>query len=341
LNILPFRKPDSYAALATFAHIVDGSKLPTLDVDAVLLRCLAVLDLRSGPRIPGLVERYLVRACAPEKPLTRFVTCVEELLRHHAISDGFVQEAIECIRTYACEPTFTPQRVAEHVGARLATLDVAFRRQVGCTVTEKIRERRLAHSAFLLITSRLSIKEVWAAVGYNHHSNFDHDFTRRFGTSPRQFRDRSIRPLAQNHYAATQSVAVGRTPPATKNNLLIVDDDEGTRTILGCHLRNKGYRVSVASTGAEGLELATQDRPDTILLDYHLGDMDGLAFLRALRYDRSAEHPSVSPFTADWELFDRAEEVHALNAMIASKLCDLDEVEQLIAYVSVEAGSLP
>lgn len=343
LGVLPFRVPDSHTALARFVAAVECCGLASADVDAVLLRCLAALDSQGERRIPSLVDRYLIgasSAAGSASPsagsVARFTTCIEDLMRHYATTDGSVQDAVEFIRRHFTDPKLVPQTVANHVGVRLATLDVAFRSQLHNTVTQHIRNARLERAAILLATTRKSIKETWASVGFNHHSNFDHDFKRQFGTSPRQFRERSIRPLAQRHYESRSSTDVPSSQSRTHSNrsVLIVDDDEGTRAILGAYLRCEGHTVSVAATGAEGLRLAERGEPDAILLDYHLDDMDGVGFLQTLRGDVSAEHTAVALFTADWDVLDRVDEVHGLNAIVVSKLCDADQVGQLIVYLS-------
>jgi CheY-like chemotaxis protein len=66
--------------------------------------------------------------------------------------------------------------------------------------------------------------------------------------------------------------------------VLIVDDDR-TLSLLASRAIDKlgGCRAVVASSGAEGLELAARERPALVLLDLWMGDMDGPAVLEALR----------------------------------------------------------
>jgi CheY-like chemotaxis protein len=206
---------------------------------------------------------------------------------------------------------------------------------MGCTITEHLRGVRLQRAALLLVTTHKIIKEVWAEVGYNHPSNFDHDFKRRFGMSPREFRAGSIRPVAQRHYgiAKTTSLSASEMSSAEPWSVLIVDDDETTRWTLETHLRRKGYSVAFAATGNEGLAHAEAVRPDVILLEFRLEDMDGVDFLRELRRRVPGYTPAVALFTADWSAFDQREDLCTLNAVLASKLCDLNGVTRLIEYL--------
>src|SRR5437762_9343824 len=66
-------------------------------------------------------------------------------------------------------------------------------------------------------------------------------------------------------------------------SVLVVDDELLIRKSLGKVLRAKGYVVEVASSGAEGLEKASEVRPHVMILDMRLPDTDGLSVLRRVR----------------------------------------------------------
>jgi DNA-binding NtrC family response regulator len=65
--------------------------------------------------------------------------------------------------------------------------------------------------------------------------------------------------------------------------VLLVDDDETFRQVLGGELTRRGHEVSVAPTGGDGVTLACRDVPEVILLDLRLPDMDGLEVLKTIR----------------------------------------------------------
>jgi CheY-like chemotaxis protein/AraC-like DNA-binding protein len=335
MEMLPFRHPGSSEALSKFVDTVREIRQPSAIVDAVLLRCLVVLDMQHERRIPSLVDRYLAKAATPDESLQYFATCVEDLLRYRCISNGAVQQAVDFIGSRYGDSSLDPRAIAEAVSLRLSTLDVAFRREMGCTITEHLRGVRLERAAILLVTTNKTIKEIWAQVGYNHPSNFDHEFKRRFGMSPRHFRAGSIRPVAQRHYgvAKTRPLPAPETPSSQPWTVLIVDDDETTRWTLETHFTRKGYSVVVAASGNEGLARVDEVCPDVILLDFRLGDMDGVEFLRALRRRTPADTPAVALFTADWTAFDQRDDIRALNAVLASKLSDLNGVTRLVEYL--------
>lgn len=69
---------------------------------------------------------------------------------------------------------------------------------------------------------------------------------------------------------------------STPGNLLIVDDDPINRQVLRCLFEQDRYRVSEAVDGAQGLKRAISERPDLILLDIMMPEMDGFAVCKAL-----------------------------------------------------------
>ncbi|MCT9933274.1 response regulator transcription factor [Planotetraspora sp. A-T 1434] len=65
--------------------------------------------------------------------------------------------------------------------------------------------------------------------------------------------------------------------------LLVVDDEVNIRELLSASLRYAGFHVVTASDGQEALEVAERMRPDLIVLDVMLPDMDGIAVTDRLR----------------------------------------------------------
>jgi signal transduction histidine kinase/CheY-like chemotaxis protein len=84
------------------------------------------------------------------------------------------------------------------------------------------------------------------------------------------------------------------TRQRASRRVLIVDDNEGSRYVLRQLLPDRQCAVSEAASGAEGLRLARAERPDLILLDLVMPDMNGLEVLDRLRADSAtAELPVV------------------------------------------------
>lgn len=68
-----------------------------------------------------------------------------------------------------------------------------------------------------------------------------------------------------------------------KNSVLIIDDEKQIRKILSINLKANGYDFMEAGTGKEGILIASNQKPDAIILDLGLPDDDGLNILVKLR----------------------------------------------------------
>jgi DNA-binding response OmpR family regulator len=69
--------------------------------------------------------------------------------------------------------------------------------------------------------------------------------------------------------------------------ILVVDDHANTRGLIKDYLTEHGYRVLTAADGRQALALAVADRPDLILLDVMMPNVDGFEFTRRYRKDHS------------------------------------------------------
>ncbi|OUN01395.1 MAG: DNA-binding response regulator [Firmicutes bacterium ZCTH02-B6] len=78
--------------------------------------------------------------------------------------------------------------------------------------------------------------------------------------------------------------------PAPKR-VLVVDDEESILELVEYHLRRAGFDVMLATTGVEGYRLATESKPDLVVLDLMLPDMDGFEVCRRIR--RKSDVPVI------------------------------------------------
>ncbi|MFT3853463.1 MAG: response regulator transcription factor [Ilumatobacteraceae bacterium] len=65
--------------------------------------------------------------------------------------------------------------------------------------------------------------------------------------------------------------------------MLVVEDDRAQRQVLAAALQARGYRVHVAATGSEAIQIASATATDLVVLDLGLPDVDGLTLVRHLR----------------------------------------------------------
>ncbi|MBW4422330.1 MAG: response regulator [Myxacorys californica WJT36-NPBG1] len=91
-----------------------------------------------------------------------------------------------------------------------------------------------------------------------------------------------------------------------KKQILIVDDEDDVRAIATLGLQiGAGWTVLTASSGAEGIAIATQHQPDAILLDLMMPDMDGRATLQQLKQYPVTQSIPVILMTAKMQLSEQ------------------------------------
>jgi DNA-binding response OmpR family regulator len=73
-------------------------------------------------------------------------------------------------------------------------------------------------------------------------------------------------------------------PPETKT-ILVVEDEQTLRETLAYNLTREGYRVLDAGDGRTAIDVARSQRPDLVLLDLMLPEVDGFAVLRTIRQE--------------------------------------------------------
>ena len=84
--------------------------------------------------------------------------------------------------------------------------------------------------------------------------------------------------------------------------ILVVDDKANVRTLVREYLTEQGFRVATAENGQAALYAARQEKPDLILLDIMMPEMDGFEFIRA--YRKESETPIIL-LTAKMEESDK------------------------------------
>ena len=93
--------------------------------------------------------------------------------------------------------------------------------------------------------------------------------------------------------------------------ILIVDDEKDILEFLSYNLRKEGFEILTANNGQEGLEMATKEVPDLIILDVMMPEMDGIEACEKIRENPSLEDTLVLFLTA------RAEEYSELAGFTA------------------------
>jgi DNA-binding response OmpR family regulator len=82
------------------------------------------------------------------------------------------------------------------------------------------------------------------------------------------------------------------------NNILVVDDDAQLAQLMRISLETRDYEVIIARNGREGLERARADKPDLVVMDVMMPEMDGFEALGEMKRDESIAHIPVIMLTA-------------------------------------------
>jgi two-component system response regulator AtoC len=113
--------------------------------------------------------------------------------------------------------------------------------------------------------------------------------------------------------------------------LLLVDDDDAFRTVMGGEIASLGFHVDVAATGGEALERIAAREPAVVVLDLGLPDMSGLEVLRAIR--ESSPGSEVIILTGHGSIESAVEAVRLGAADYVAKPCPIAELDIRIRNV--------
>ncbi|WP_343208068.1 response regulator transcription factor [Anaerolentibacter hominis] len=111
--------------------------------------------------------------------------------------------------------------------------------------------------------------------------------------------------------------------------ILVVEDDAAVRNLITTTLETQGYRYHTAETGSESIMEAVSQRPDIILLDLGLPDMDGVDIIRKVRAWSNVPIIVVSARSED------RDKIEALDAGADDYLTKPFSVEELLARLRV------
>ena len=117
--------------------------------------------------------------------------------------------------------------------------------------------------------------------------------------------------------------------------ILVIDDEPQIRKFLRISLVSQGYTVLEAATGADGLSQAALGRPDVLVLDLGLPDMDGQQVLREFREWSNAPVLVLSVRASE------AQKVQALDGGANDYVTKPFDSDDLVGRVRYYAGFLP
>src|SRR5947209_19908492 len=116
--------------------------------------------------------------------------------------------------------------------------------------------------------------------------------------------------MPDDRLSPTEFVAAAAVQ-ANSLRILLVEDNEMNRDMLARRLTRRGYVVSVAVDGMEGLEMASGMMPDLILMDMSLPRLDGWEASRRLKADEYLRRIPIIALTAHAMSDDRSKAIEA------------------------------
>jgi two-component system cell cycle response regulator DivK len=110
------------------------------------------------------------------------------------------------------------------------------------------------------------------------------------------------------------------------SRILVVEDNADNRVLIMDVLDSMNYEVIIATDGEEGVKKANAERPDLILMDISLPQMDGLTATRRIKATPELQHIPIIALTAHAMVGDRERALDAGCDDYVSKPIDLREL---------------
>lgn len=125
--------------------------------------------------------------------------------------------------------------------------------------------------------------------------------------------------------------------PTTKKIVLIIEDDVHLRSALSEKLQIEGFDTLEAKNGKEGLDLAIKIKPEMILLDIVMPEMDGMATASKLRKDKWGQNANIIFLTNidESEKIKQSLEYKAFEYIIKSDRT----LEDIVSDIKLRIGS--
>jgi len=114
--------------------------------------------------------------------------------------------------------------------------------------------------------------------------------------------------------------------------ILYIEDSPSNRLLVRRILQVEGYEVLEAGDGVRGLELASEEHPDLILMDMNLPDIDGYELTRRVRANPDLADIPVVAMTANVMHGDREKTLEAGCVGYIPKPIDVDTLPSQVAH---------
>jgi DNA-binding response OmpR family regulator len=120
---------------------------------------------------------------------------------------------------------------------------------------------------------------------------------------------------------------------SAKGTILVADDDPQILSMVAMRLGSRGYTVLEARDGAEAMKMARDERPDLVVLDVMMPQMNGWEVARALRQDPQLRGVGIVMLTAIGEhINELTSPLYGADEYI-DKPFDFNDLEKKVAQV--------
>lgn len=123
--------------------------------------------------------------------------------------------------------------------------------------------------------------------------------------------------------------------------ILVIDDDQAIAELIKVNLDLLGHQVSIANDGMKGLALAQQNRPDLIVLDVMMPDLDGFTVCQRLRQNAATAGIPVLMLTALGMTKDKVKGFDSGADDYLTKPFEIPELQVRVRALLRRAGSVP
>ena len=140
----------------------------------------------------------------------------EQKLGSSGIETIYVKRALQYIDIYH-QNKITNEQIAAHVGISQNYLNILFNRQFGKTINEYLNYYRINKAKTLIATSTLNFLQISEQVGFKTKQNFNKNFIKFIGLTPKQYRKR-IHTITEIHWEKTSNNSVFLEDPENKES---------------------------------------------------------------------------------------------------------------------------